>query len=828
MTNKINFRKYLPYIVAIFLFFAIAYIYCFPVFQGLKVHAGDSDSAQQAYQEGVQYSRSTGEYSWWTGALFSGMPNYQIGGGRYTSSVALKPFARIFLPAEGPGVIVLYFVCFFCLFLAFKVDKWLAIVGALAMGFSSYFFIIIPAGHWTKSITIPLMSLVIAGFYLIFRKNYLAGVPIVMLFMALCFHRHPQMSYYIFMLIGLLWIAELAIHIKEKRYKDFLISTTLFAGAVLVGLFSNTANTLANKEYMTQTMRGGHSDLVEETAPADQKSSSGLDYDYAMEWSYGKTESLSFLIPGIQGSGSAIKLGPKSHYYQALSQHRMEYGLTKQDIDMYCQSAPMYWGNQIFTVGNVYMGAVVCLLFVLGLLVVSGPYKWALAIATALSVMLSWGHNIPWLTHLFFDYFPLFNKFRAISSILIVAEITMPLLGFLAVKEILDKKWEKEELCKRLFIAAGITGIICLVIFFGATSFFDFKSRSDAGMPDWLTDAIILDRIALTKNDALRSFIFVLLTTGIIWLYATKKLTGINLIFWMGVLVLADMWPIDHRYFNKSDFAVVPNAQTDVDKRFPLQAYEKQILADTDPHFRVLNLASNTFNENRTSVRLKSIGGYSAAKLRRYQDIIDVYLSGQQPNMKIVSMLNGKYLIVPQQQNGNRTTAVFRNSAAMGNAWFVDSIRIAESPHQECMDLDIIDLHTTAIVGQDYKDAVQGFENGDHSQSTITFDAYTPKSLDYHYTSDKDGIVVFSEIFYPFGWKATIDGQSAELFRANYLLRALRVPAGEHSISMVFDPDSIRKGNVISLVMIILIYMSILGSATCWFLKKRKEGTTAE
>lgn len=821
--NNLNFKKILPYLIAAVLFIIIAYTYCSPALEGKNIQGGDTYNAQAAYQEGVQYSRKSGDKNvWWTGSMFSGMPNYQIGGGSYASSRALKPFTKILVPPQGPRVIILYFVCFFCLLLAFKVDKWVAIAGALAIGMSSYFFVIIPAGHYTKSITIPLISVVIAGFYMIFRKNYLAGVPIVMLFMALGFHRHPQMSYYLFMMIGLLWCAELAIHVKEKRYKDFGISTALFAFAVLVGIYSNAANTLANQEYVKETMRGGHSDLLEQTVQdqSTARKKSGLDYDYAMAWSYGKVESLSFLIPGIQGSASTMSVGENSHLYQALIDNRVQ----KKQAAQYCNAVPLYWGDQPFTSGNVYMGAIVCFLFVLGILIVKGPYKWALFAAALFSTLLSWGTNVPWLSHLFFDHFPLFNKFRAISSILVVAEIAMPLLGFLAVKSIMDGEWEIKKLNKRLYIAAGITGGICFVIWIFAGAFFDFQSAvSDswkAQMPDWYYNAILKDRESLARADSFRSMIFILLAAGLVWLYANEKVEKKWLAAGLGLLVLFDMWPVDRRYFNKDNFADVPNAITETDKYFPIQAYERQILADKDPHFRVLNLASNTFNDARTSVRLKSIGGYSAAKLRRYQDIIDVYLSGQQPNIKIAGMLNGKYVIMPNEQG--QATA-YRNNSAMGNAWFVDNIQIADTPKEECYLLDNVDLHKTAVVGKDFQNAVAGFQSGDYSGNSITLTHYTPKSLMYSCNASKDGIAVFSEIFYPYGWKAFIDGKPADLFRTDYLLRGIRVPAGTHEISMIFAPDSIRKGNTISVILITFIYLSIAGAIAYRFLRKRKE-----
>ena len=815
--NKEKLNKYLPYVAAIVLFAALSCIYCSPVFQGKELYAGDNVHFKEAVHESLKYHEDTGNYSWWTGSMFSGMPNYQIGGGHYKSTDFIRPLINILRPSHNtrlPLVLMLYFCCFFILLRSLGIDKWLAIIGALATGFSSYFFIIEPAGHHTKAWTIALMAVVVAGFFFIFRKKYGLGVSLTMIFTAVGYTPHPQMAYYVFMMIGVIYIAELYIHLKEKRYKDLVISTALFAVSVIIGLGTGTSNVFANSEYVKETMRGGHSDLVSDNGVDDPK---GLSLDYATAWSYGIDESLTFIIPGYMGNASGYNVGTDSELYRQLTAK----GVSRNDAKEFCKSVPAYWGEQPFTAGPVYAGAAVCFLFILGLLLVKGPYKWAILAATFFSFALSWGKNWMWLTELFYNWFPMYSKFRSVSSILIVAEITVPLLGFLAVKQIMDGKTERAELNKSIYISAGITGGLCLVLALFGGSLFSFTSTNDISfqskLPDWIYSAIIAERASMLRSDSFRSFIFILLAAGVIWLFANKKLKKQWMIAALGVIVVADMWPIDKRFFNDSNFVSHKQFQGG----FSALPYEKAILADTDPHFRVLNLTTSTFNDSRTSYNLKSIGGYSAAKLRRYQDIIDVYLS--KVNLKIVSMLNGKYIIT-NGEDGSPTP--MRNPGAMGNAWFVSSLSEAKTALDECDLLDKVDLAGTIVVGQDYKQYVEDFKPAAQG-STIKLTSYLPDALTYKSESSSGGTVVFSEIFYPYGWKAYIDGKPAEIFRANYLLRAMNIPAGSHDIRMEFRPDSVRKGDTIAIVFIVIMYATVLGVIAGTLIKRGRQRKSA-
>ena len=814
--NKDKLRKYLPYVAAIVIFAALSCIYCAPVFQGKQLYAGDNVKYQAAVQESYKYHQETGNYTWWTGSMFSGMPSYQIGGGHYKSNDLMQPLIKLLHPSHNkslPLVLMLYFCCFFVLLRSIGIDRWLSIIGALATGLSSYFYIIEPAGHHTKAWSIALMAVVVAGFLFIYRKKYGLGVALTMIFTAMGFSPHPQMAYYEFMLIGVLFVAELFIHIKEKRYKDLIIATALFAGSTLIGMGTGASNVFANREYVKETMRGGHSDLASDDSDAPK----GLSLEYATAWSYGIDESLTFMIPGYMGNATGYDVGTDSELYRQLTAK----GVSKNDARQFCQSAPTYWGEQPFTSGPVYAGAAVCFLFLLGLLLVKGPYKWAILVATFFSFALSWGKNWMWLTELFYNWFPMYSKFRSVSSILIVAEITVPLLGFMAIKQIMDGKVERKEINRSIYISAGITGGICLLLALFGGSMFSFVSSNDASMqaqlPDWVFSAIIDERASILRSDSFRSFLFIAVAAGVVWLFANDKIKKQWMVAALGVIIVADMWPVDKRFFNDSNFIYTKQLRN----QFTPLPYEKAIMADTDPHFRVMNLAANTFNDSRTSYYFKSLGGYSAAKLRRYQDIIDVYLSSV--NLEVVSMLNAKYIIT-QGDDGRETP--MRNPGALGNAWYASSLSLASTPNDECSALGKVDLSSTIVVGDDFKQYVSGFKPAAEG-SSINLTSYAPDVLTYQSQSTADGTVVFSEIYYPYGWKAYIDGKPAEIFRANYLLRAMNIPAGQHEIRMEFRPDSVRKGNTIASIFIVMMYAIVLGLIAGTLVKRGRQRKSA-
>lgn len=811
-------RKYGAYLAAAFIFVFAAYAYCSEELSGKVLLSVDDVNALSAVHEAQTFDKSEGEYGFWNGSMFSGMPNYQIGGGHYRSSELTSPWINFLHrgPKHPAWILIFYFVCFFTFLRCFGVDKWLSIAGAFAIALSSYFIVIIAAGHGGKTISISYITLVAAGFYLVFRKKYSLGAIFTMFFSAAGFSIHPQMAYYLFLMIGVFFLAELWIHIKEKRYKDLAAATGIFAIALAIGLGTGCSNIFANSEYASQTMRGGHSDLVKD---GDNGRKSGLDIEYATQWSYGIDETLSFLIPGVKGGSSSYPLGNDSYLYGELVRH----GVPPRSAADFCANAPMYWGEQPFTAGNVYMGAVVCLLFILGLVIVKGPYKWAILIATLFSIALAWGHNCLWLTELFFDYFPLYNKFRAVSSILIVAEITMPLLGFLAVKQLMDGQTSSKDATKAILVSGGIAGGICLIAALLGGSLGSFVSASDAAfsgqLPEWAYAALVKQRADLLRSDSWRSLFFIAATVVLLLLYNKGKIKNGMLAATLGILIVADMWPVDRRYFNDSHF-ISPRERGNA---FAIQPYEEMILEDPDPHFRVLNLCTNPFNDARTSYRLKSIGGYSAAKLRRYQDLIDEHLS--KVELPVIGMLNAKYLIT-EDEDGRQVPVL--NQYALGNAWFVEKIVVADGAQEESDALSEIDLSTTAVIDKEFAPNVGNLSPGRDPGAKVELVKYLPRKIDYRCTSSIPGTIIFSEIYYPYGWKASIDGIPAGHFRANYTLRGLNVPEGEHEITFEFDPDSVKKGDAIATACIILMYgltaAAIAKALAGRFRRKKEDG----
>ncbi|MBR2450200.1 MAG: hypothetical protein IKB40_01755 [Paludibacteraceae bacterium] len=842
--KQFDWKKLLPYAVAIVAFVAIAMIYCAPLLEGKVLVQGDVNNWKGAAQEARAFYDEHGYSPWWTNSMFSGMPTYQITGNLPTSELraTMEQISHAGFAGDWTivGIIFAYFFGFFLMLRCFKVNPWLSIIGGLAIGLSTYFLLIIPAGHMTKAAALGFLAPVIGGFYAIFRKQYWLGAPLVAIYGTLSLNLHPQMTYYIFMLIGVMACAELYIHIREKRWKDLGISVGVLVISLLLVFGTKWSWFEMNQSYLKETMRGGHSEL---TRSGDDKSKpAGLDLDYATAWSYGVDETMTFLIPNWEGGASGYNVGEKSQLCETMKNN----GVPKRSAEQFCQQVPTYRGEKAFTSGPVYMGAIICFLFVLGLLIVPGPYKWALLVATLFSVALAWGRNMMWLTELFFNYFPMYNKFRAVESILVVAEITMPLLGILALQQIVDKKIAWEKLRVNMFIAGGVTAGLCLffALFAGVV---DVTSSYDAQwvnqVPAWLRDAIMDERAAMIKADAWRSFIFIALGFAVVYWYAWKSNTQplasspYRLIAFYGalaVLVLADMLPVNKRFFGNDHFVKAKDA----DAYFAMQPYEQQILQD-ESYYRVLNLATNTFNDARTSYRLKSIGGYSAAKLRRYQDLIDEHISQEMtPLMQtvmrtqgfmlpdenegkdfpVLNMLNMKYAVVPLQ--GGKQSPV-QNPYAMGNCWFVDEVILVDTPDEECALLSEIDLHKQAVADKKFAEALDitkpevtplmAFD-----ESRIELTSYAPNCLQYESMNERNQVAVFSEIYYPYDWHLYIVNNNGEkmelqLARVNYTLRAAVIPAGHHQLVMEFQPHALQLDKWSMAIMLLVLLLSFCG-----------------
>ena len=808
---KIDWKKIAPYIVALVVFIGFAVIYCSPILDGKVLQAGDVNNWKGAANEAIEYRKATGEYTAWTNSQFGGMPSYQITGGGLPSGFIRSKIVdciHLGLNDQNPvGLVFAYFIGFFIMLICFGINPWLSIIGALTLGLSSYFMLILPAGHITKAMAIGFLAPIIGGFYAIMRQKYWLGIPVVLIYGFIGITSHPQMTYYIALLIGVLACAELYIHIKDQQWKELGISVGVLVLTLCLILGTRWSWMEMNQSYLKETMRGGHSEL---TKQAQDKPAEGLDIKYATDWSYGIDETMTLLIPNWEGGASGYNVGKDSELCKAMRSK----GVPKRDAEQFCKSAPTYHGEKMFTSGAVYVGAIVCFLFLLGLLIVPGPYKWALLFATLMSIFLAWGRNMMWLTELFFNYFPMYNKFRAVESILVVAEITMPLLGFMGLQRIIDGEIEWKKLRTNLFIAGGITAGICLFAALFAGSF-DMTSSYDAQwkgqVPGWLYDMIIDQRVAMVKSDAWRSLLFVVLGFALTFWYAWQKANSqkpmANSLFFGGLamLILLDMVPVNKRFFNNDNFIKTK----DNEAYFKMQPWEEQILQDKSLDYRVLNLNTNTFNDSRTSYRLKSIGGYSAVKLRRYQDLIDEHISKM--NWNVINMLNTKYIITRQ--------GVIPNPDAMGNAWFVNDIQFVPTPDDECAALNTLDLHKTAVADEKFR-SILTCDPQANEEDKIVLTEYQPNKLIYSSSTTQDRIAVFSEIYYPEGWHLYVDGEEKEIGRVNYVLRAAVIPAGEHSIRMEFVPNAIGLDKW-SYACAILLLLIALGGITYPIWKKR-------
>ena len=799
--KQMDWKRCLPYVVAIVLFFAFALIYCSPLLEGKVLQAGDVTHWEGFSHEAREYKAQTGETTWWTNSQFGGMPTYQITGNMPSGDIRSTLLNTLRLGFSGGqesvGLLFVYFCGFFLMLLCFGVNPWLSMIGGLAIGLSSYFILIIPAGHMTKATALGLLAPMIGGFYATMRHRYHLGIPLILIYGFLGITAHPQMSYYVAMLIGVMACADLYIHIREKQWKELCVSIGVLLMCGLLILGTRWSWMEMNQSYLKETMRGGHSELTSDNNIKD----AGLDIDYATAWSYGIGETMTLLIPNWEGGASGYDLGKDS----PLSKAMRKKGISKRDADNFCQHAPTYRGDKMFTSGSVYVGAIVCFLFLLGLLIVPGPYKWALLFATLMSVFLAWGKNMMWLTEWFFNHFPMYNKFRAVESILVVAEITMPLLGFMGLQRIVSGEVEWKKLRNSLLIAGGVTSCICAIAALSAgavdmTSSYDAQWKNQ--VPDWLYEAILNQRVAMAKSDAWRSLLFVVSACGLTYWYALQRnkesKKGYAFILYAGliILILGDMTPVDKRYFNNKNFV----NKKDKNAYFNIQPWEEQILQDKSLDYRVLNLNTNTFNDSRTGYRLKSVGGYSAVKLRRYQDLIDEHISKM--NWNVLNMLNTKYVVT---QRG-----VVQNPDAMGNAWFVNDVEFVSTPDEESAALKTLDMRTTAVADEKFRDvltctAIPSEE--DH----IALVSYAPNKLEYQATVAHNRVAVFSEVYYPEGWHIYCDGEEIALGRVNYVLRSAVIPQGEHTIRMEFIPSALAIDKWSYACSILLLIISLAG-----------------
>lgn len=822
-------KKLLPDLIAILAFVLLSFAYFFPAdIENRILFQHDTAAGAGAGQEVKEYYEQTGERSRWTNSLFGGMPMYQIAPS-YDSTKSLQWVQKayqLFLP-DYVCLTFMLMLGFYILLRVFGIPVWLAGLGGIMWAFSSYFFILISAGHIWKFITLAYVPPTIAGIVLAYRGKLLWGGILTALFVALQItSNHVQMSYYFFFVILFFVGAYFEKAWRTKTLPQFFKASAVLIVAALVGIAANVSNLYHTYAYSKETMRG-KSELVQ-TGDAAKQTSSGLDRDYITQWSYGIDETLTLLVPNFKGGASAALSQSETAMSKANPMYSSLYG-----------SLTQYFGTQPMTSGPVYVGAFVLFLFVLGCFIVKGPLKWALIGATFFSIVLSWGKNFMPLTDFFIDYVPLYNKFRAVSSILVIAEFTIPLLAIFALKRLLEEpeilKQEKKPLGISLLLTAGIALLLAVApgsIGSGYVPAQEAQMLQNAVnqqmIPANKLSGILANlgemRAELVSSDALRSFIIIGIGCSLLWLYASGKLRSSLTIAGITILCLADMWGVNKRYLNDAQF--VPHSiRTET---FTKTNTDELILQDTSLDYRVLNFATSTFDDNNTSYWHKSVGGYHPAKLRRYQEMIEHHISPEMQaaykaiataggemdsvdanKFRILNMLNTKYFIFPAGQQ--RQTVPILNPHAYGNAWFVNKVQYVNNANEEIDALDSIIPTETAVVDARFKDVLKGAtESYKDSLSSIRLTSYTPNRLTYETNNAQDGIAVFSEIYYPDGWHVTIDGQPAELARADYILRTMYVPAGQHTIEMRFDPTSLHVTEGIAYGALALLVIGII------------------
>ena len=828
-------KKYWLDAAAVVLFALIAFVYFMPAdLDGRILYRHDSSAGRGAGQEQSEYHARTGEVSRWTNATFSGMPTYQTAPS-YSSTNGLQKVMdayHLWLP-ENVWYVFAYLLGFYILLRAFDFRKELAVLGSIIWAFSSYFFIIIAAGHIWKVMALAYLPPMIAGVVLAYRGRYLTGLLLTAIFTAFEVKaNHVQMTYYYLFIILFMVIAFLVEAIRSHRLDRFAKATAVcFVGAAL-GICINLSNLYHTWQYGQESMRG-KSELVKKNAA--NQTSSGLDRDYITQWSYGIDETWTLLIPNVKG-GASVPLAAN------------ETAMEKANPEFYpiYQQIGQYWGEQPGTSGPVYVGAFVLMLFVLGLFIVKGPMKWALLAATVLSILLSWGRNFMPFTDFFLDYVPLYAKFRTVASILVIAEFTIPLLAMMALRRIVEDPQVLTRNMRWVYVSFGLTaGVALLFALMPGFFFHDFISSSErvalGQIPDEYRHALMANltemRQAVMTADCWRSFWIVTVGVVMLLLYRINKLKVAYMIAGVGVLCLVDMWQVNKRYLNDGMF--VEKSVREAPQ--PMSHTDQLILKDKGLDYRVLNLATNTFNENETSYYHKSIGGYHAAKLRRYQEMIEAYINPQMSRIMkavadsdgdmtrvngdslfpVLNMLNTKYIIVPLQ--GGQTVPLL-NPYAYGNAWFVDRLTFADNANQEIERIGQIDLRHEAVADKRFAD-VLGEAVAQDKNSVAKLLAYEPNQLTYEVSSDKGGVLVFSEVYYP-GWTATIDGQPAELGRVNYILRALRVPAGKHQVKLAFFPKSVDTTETIAYMAYVVLLLIIVGGLYDTWRRKKNNQTT--
>ena len=799
-----KFKNFAPHIVAIILFLVLTLTYFYPlVLEDKELYQGDLQNMVGWGKDLKDYHDKTGDYAFWSNSMFSGMPaNYSFMPPMTNVFSIFQKAVQFVLPGNNLSLVFLYLIGFYIFLIAIGCKPWLSMVGAIAYAFATYNIIIIEVGHVNKALVMSTMAPVIGGIILCFRKKYLWGVIVTLIFTGLnVLWSHQQISYYLLLTILILAVVYLIYAIRENTLKDYLKSSAILIVVAMLAIAPALGNLLSTADYSKDTMRGG---AVLQKNAKGEKESSGLDIDYAFAWSFEKGETMTLLIPNFYGASSHYNIGENSAFYNWLRKA----GYSPKQAEQYSKYAPMFWGDKGSTSGPPYAGAIVCFLFVLGLVIVKGKEKWWMLGATILSLILAWGKNFATINNFLFYHLPLYNKFRTVETALVIAGVMMVALAILALKEILDNKDNRKIYLKPVYMAAGITGGLCMIFALFGNALLSFSGVTDVQNNPELLAAILSDRKSMLTSDSWRSFFFIALAMGTLWYYIHNKLKLNYVIAIIGVLIFIDLWTVDKRFLNYDSFVPKQKAiqKTDIDE---------QILQDNDPNYRVLNLAASLFQESRTSYFHKSIGGYSPAKLRRYQDVIDFHFN-RVPNNNVLNMLNAKYVILPTQQGQQQ---VMPNPDALGNVWFVNELKWVDSPDEEIIALNDFDPAQTAFVDREWESTLLGWESLQHEKDSTAVirmrDYANPGHIIYESSSMMPHLAVFSEVYYK-TWHAYINGVEVPLVRVNYILRGLPVPAGNHTIEFKCVDDIYLRGAKISKIASIcvgIILLSLFGFA---------------
>ncbi len=802
-----NLKFFSTHLVSFLIFIIAALLYFHPVLKGEKLSQSDITQHIGMAKEVNDYRITTGLEPYWAESAFSGMPTYQIG--TYFPHDYLSYLDRLirFLPRPA-DYLFLYFLGFYVLLLAFKVDWKLAIMGSLAFGFSTYLMIIFGAGHNAKAHAIAYMPLVIAGVIYVFKKQYLLGFTLTGLATALEIKaNHPQMTYYLLFAIFILGIIELIEAIKKKQFTQFTSQSLIIITAMLLAVGVNSTRLMATKEYSDFSTRG-NTELTMNSDGTPKEVTSGLSKDYITQFSYGISETFNLLVPRYMGGGTVESLDKNSNTYKyvsSIASPKQAEGFTKQVYT--------YWGDQLIVEAPAYIGAVIIFLFFLGIFLVKGKFKHWLVASTVFSILMSWGKNFELLTNFFIDYIPLYNKFRAVSSFQVIAELCIPLLGILAIKEFIFSKLSKKEKLEAVKKAFYVTSGLIIIGLFYAISFSTFEGLRDANYSQYegLLDAVIADRKSLLYSDSFRSLVLISVSFSILWLFLKQHINKTKIIIVFTLLILFDLVQVNLRYVNEDDFKQARK----IDKPFRASSADLQIQKDKS-HYRVANFTGDPFQDGRTSYFHKSIGGYHAAKMGRYQDLIEFQLGKQ--NMQVYNMLNVKYFIIPDNEGKEQMQ---QNPNNNGNSWFIKDIKYVKSANEEIKALDSLNTKTTVVINEKSLTTSVSYSKELDSLATINLVKYSLNALTYDSNSTKDEFAVFSEIYYKNGWNAYIDGELKPHLNVNYVLRGLEIPAGKHSVEFRFEPKVIQTGSTISLLSYVFLLLIPLG----WFFYDKNKAT---